>query len=182
MKCAAELEPFSISSQTGIGRHLYFATKYDAAVKQFKRVLELDPNSFLALAHLGQTYVKKSMFREAIDCFNKANAITNRMEPAILSGLGYTYGILGKQEEALKILEELINLSGQRYIRPFYIAGIYIGLGDKDKAFQWLEAANEARDPAVIWLNVDPAFDRLRDDPRFRDLSSRMNLGGQGEK
>ncbi len=176
MKRAAELEPLSISSQTGIGRHLYFAKKYDAAIKQFKKVLELDPNCFYALGHLGQTYVQKSMYPEAIDCFERANIITNRKEPAILAALGYTYGILGKKQEAFKIMEELRNLSNLRYIRPFYIAAIYIGLGDNDNAFFWLERAYNDRCDWMLNLRIEHMLEPIRDDPRFAELVKKVGL------
>lgn len=176
MKRAAQFEPLSTSSQSGIARHLYFAKKFDAAIKQFHRVLELDPNSFYVLAHLGQCYLMKSMYPEAITHFKKAAALTGRKDAASLCGLGYTYAISGKKEEALKILEEMKNLSSQRYIRPTYMAGIYIGLGDNDRAFKWLEKAYINRCDWLILLQIEHMFEPIRKDPRFAELVKKVGL------
>lgn len=176
IKRTAKIAPFSISTQIAIGRHLYYARKYDAASRQFKKVLKLEQDNHLALTHLGQAYVKMSMFREAIDCFEKAKTITKGKDTACLSGLGYAFGMSGKKEDALKTLEELNNLASQRYVDPAYIAAIYIGIGDKDNAFQSLEEAYICRSNWMKYLLVEHMFEPLHDDPRFVALVKKVGL------
>jgi tetratricopeptide (TPR) repeat protein len=176
MKRAAELEPFSTSSRVGIARHLYYAKKFDASINHLQQALKLDPNSFLAHAQLGQTYIMKSMYREAITHFEKAVALTGEKEAGMLCGLGYAYAVSGKQKEARQILNRLINRSKKEYIPPCYIAGIYVGLGDSDRAFEWLEKAYSDRSEWLPYLNIEHMFEPIRDDPRFGELVEKVGL------
>lgn len=75
-----------------------------------------------------------------------------------------------------KVIEELGELSKAQYVCPSYLARIYIGLDDKDRAIEWLEKAYEERSTDLVWLRVDPGFDALRSDPRFQDPLRRMNF------
>jgi tetratricopeptide (TPR) repeat protein len=160
----------------GVGRHLYFAKKFDAAIDQFKRVLKMDPNSFYAHAHLGQTYIAKSMYSKAITHFTRAIMLTGGKEAGMLSGLGYAQAVSGNHEEARRILDGLQELSNQRYVPAFYIAGIYVGLGDGDRAFQWLEKAFTDRSEWLIYLNIEPMLDPIRNDPRFDEMVKKVGL------
>jgi hypothetical protein len=81
--------------------------------------------------------------------------------------------VAGRRAEALKVLDQLSELSKQKYVRPVFMARIYVGLGDKDKAFEWLEKDYDERSLPFI---LDPIFDPLRSNPRFQDLLRRMNL------
>ena len=73
-------------------------------------------------------------------------------------------------------LDELLQLSKQRYVSPASIAIVYVALDDKDQAFAWLEKANEIRDMNVVRLKVDPRYESLRSDPRFNDLVRRIGI------
>lgn len=176
MERALELEPLETSALTGLARHLYFAKKFDASIRLFRQTLEMDPNSFYAHVHLGQAYIMKSMITEAITHFRKAVDLTGGNEPGMLSGLGYAYAVSGRPEEAHKIVKGLIKLSSQRYIPAFYIAGIYIGLGDNDRAFEWLERAYIERSEWLIYLNIEYMLDPIRRDPRFAELVKKVGL------
>ena len=90
--------------------------------------------------------------------------------------MGHAYAMAGKRGEALKMLEELKQLSNRRYVPPSGMATVYVGLGEKDQAFEWLEKAYEERDRWLVFLKVDASLDPLRSDPRFQDLLRRMNL------
>ncbi len=156
-----------------MGTTFYSARQYDQAIEQERKTLELDPNFIPALDTLGMAYVQKSMYREGMAEFEKALVISPGNTLA-LSGLGYAYAVAGRRGEAQKVLDQLNALSKVRYVPAVHRATIYVGLAEKDKAFEWLERACEER--FVVPIKVDPAFDPLRSDPRFADLLRRMNL------
>ena len=125
---------------------------------------------------LGITLVQTGMYGEAVARFQRASALTGR-NPEILGLLGYGYGMAGMKREAQDVLKELDTLAERnRPVSSFSRATIYIGLGETDRAFTWLEQAYRDRLWYMALLAVDPLFDRLRGDPRFTDLVRRMNL------
>ena len=152
----------------------HYAGRYDLSIEQARKTLELDPNYWGSYTNLGQTYERKKQYPEAIASLEKARALdTNTSIPGYL---GYVYAAAGKRAEAQNVLEELQELSKQRHVSPYYIAVIYAGLNDKDRAFEWLNKAYEARAFSMALLKVETVFDNLRPDPRFKDLLKRMNL------
>ena len=115
------------------------------------------------------------MYPDAIGAFTKArNASGNN--PAMIMALGHAYAVSGNRAEAQRALAELESLSRSRYIPALYFAGVYIGLGDKDKAFRWLEKAYAERSDRLVYLTAYPLADPLRAEPRFRDLARRIGL------
>src|SRR5262249_50804750 len=125
---------------------------------------------------LGEAYVAKGMYQDGVTELQKAVALDNAPERWDRDPiLAYAYGVSGKRDEALKILNEQQRLANDRYISPYNFAIIYTGLGDKDRAF---EVLNRALDEDVYVMNqvpCRPMFDRLRSDPRYKDLLLRMN-------
>ena len=175
-KRAVQLDPLSLIVNAVTGRALYEARQYDQAIEQERKTLDLDPNYILAHYDLGMAYLQKSMYAEGIGVFQKALAIYpgNTEE---LSGLGYAYAVAGRRAEAQKVLDKLNDISKEKYVPGWYVAMIYAGLGDKGKAFEWLEKSYDDRSiGAGQSIKMDPAFDPLRSDPRFADLLRRMNL------
>src|SRR5262249_5678135 len=90
--------------------------------------------------------------------------------------IAYVYAISGKKTRAEKTLELLQQLSTQGSVPAHYFVLIYTGLGDTNKAFEWLDKAFEQHSPIMAWLKVDPRFSPLRKDRRFTDLLSRVGL------
>lgn len=90
--------------------------------------------------------------------------------------LGLAYGLAGRKGEARAIRDELLKLNQRRYVTPAALVNVYIGLGDKDQAFAWLEKAYQERSSYVAWIKVFPLADPLRSDPRFTDLLLRVGL------
>jgi eukaryotic-like serine/threonine-protein kinase len=175
-KRAVQLDPLSLIVNAVMGRALYEARQYDQAIEQERKTLDLDPNYILAHYDLGMAYLQKSMYKEGIEVFQRALAIYpgNTEE---LSGLGYAYAVAGRRAEAQKVLDKLNDISKERYVSRWYVAMIYAGLGDRGKAFEWLEKSYDDRSiGAGQSIKTDPAFDPLRSDPRFADLLRRMNL------
>jgi tetratricopeptide (TPR) repeat protein len=118
---------------------------------------------------------KKGRLPEAIVEFQRAI----QLEPAAAenrSMLAHAYAVSGKKAEALKIIDELKELSKSVYVAPYSIAIVYAGLGEKDQAFAWLDRAYDDRSGYLTWLTTDPQLDNLRSDPRFADLLRRVGL------
>jgi tetratricopeptide (TPR) repeat protein len=153
---------------------LYQAGRYDEAIAVFQKALENGTDRGAAHLHLGELYLKQRKNQEALAEMLKARPLVNR--PRQLARIGYVYAAAGKKDEAIKILEEMKGLTGERYDLGSYIASIYAALGNKEQAFAWLEKALDDRDNAVIDLKVDPRFDALRSDPRFTELLRRVRL------
>lgn len=86
------------------------------------------------------------------------------------------HALLGKREDAEKVIAELMKLSRKHYVSPYLVAVVYTALGDKEEAFRSLERAHQERDSCMVYLKVEPALDALRPDARFRDLVRRVGL------
>ena len=138
------------------------------------KALELDENYWGSHFTLGLAYERKRQFPEAIAEMEKAHSLDSN-NAWITGYLGYVYAAAGKKAEAQKVLDELKELSKQRWVSPFNIAVIYAGLNDKDQAFEWLNKSFEARSLLPL-LRVEIAFDNLRTDQRFKDSLRRLNL------
>ncbi|MGI8897951.1 MAG: winged helix-turn-helix domain-containing tetratricopeptide repeat protein [Pyrinomonadaceae bacterium] len=174
IKRAQEIDPLSLIINTDVGEMYFFARQYDRAIEQCKKTLELDPEFNLAVRHLGWTYLQKGMHKEAIAELERSVSLSEgRRDSTAL--LGYAYAVAGKREEAKKVLAELKEIAKRSYVAPFELSLVYTGLNEKDQAFAWLEKAYDERSGSLILLNVDPASDGLRSDPRFADLVRRVN-------
>jgi len=115
------------------------------------------------------------MLAEAVSQLQKAvSASPNENLPA--GALARAYALMGREDEARKIIKQLEELSKKKYVSPYEIAVAYTGLRDKDQAMAWLEKAYQARIGLLVYLKVDPVFDPLRSDPRFQDLLRRVGL------
>ena len=172
---AQELDPLNLSINSGMGTVFYYSGQFDRAIEVYQKTLELDPNFEQALHGLGEVYEQKGMYQEAIAEFQKSLKLpVNIIRSKQL--LAHAYAVAGQRAEALRIEEELRELSKTQFVSPFYMALIHAGLGDKDRAMEWLERAYEERDPPLNHVKVEPRLKSLSDDPRFQDLLRRMRL------
>ncbi|RMF59260.1 MAG: hypothetical protein D6743_16595, partial [Calditrichaeota bacterium] len=174
-RIAQELDPLSLIINASWGHRLYYARRYDQAIAQCKKALELDGDFVFALHYLGGVYEKKGLCDQAIEVLEKAMTLSQENPPNI-AALSRTYATCGREDEARSLLHSLIVRSGQSYVSPYHIAAIYEGLGEKDRALQWLEKAYNDRDPVMAQLKVDPRLDGLRQSPRFAVLLKKMGL------
>jgi TolB-like protein/Flp pilus assembly protein TadD len=175
IKRAHELEPLSLSINTDFGFLPYLMRQYDRAIEEYRKALELDQSFVYTHWKLGLAYEQKAMYDEAIAEFQKAIALSGGSAQALVL-LGHAYAVSGRRTEALKVLDELNELSKRRYVSSYRVAAIHLGLGETERAFEWLERAVEERDAWLVWLKVDPVLDALRADPRFADLVRRVGL------
>jgi len=172
---ARELDPFSLSISAQRGFLLENARRYKEAIEQLRAVIAMDPSHYQAYWTLGHTYAANQQFEEAIVASEKAVELSGRA-PGALGILGLAYGLAGRKAEATKILNELLELNKHRYVTPAALCNVYIGLGDKDQTFIWLEKAYQERSNYLAYLKVFPILDPVRSDPRFADLVRRIGL------
>lgn len=172
-----ELDPLSPIINGSLGQAFYYTRRYDDAIEQEQKTLELDPNLGLARSYLAYAYLFKSMKKETIDECEKRLIITQRHVWAI-ANCAYTYAVLGRRADAQKLLGELNEVSSERFVPADAMAQVYTGLGEKAKAFEWLEKGYERHSLGLggVALKVDPVWDPLRGDPRFAELLRRTNL------
>ncbi len=174
IKKAQELDPLSSVINVNISMMYQGQNNHQASVENLLKVIELDPNFSAAYDYLGQSYLELGRRDEAIANLGKAVQLSNRSGVALMN-LGYVYGVTGKQTEALAILKELEENYSKNQALALYVANVHTGLGDKDKAFEWLEKGFQNKeDVGVIRWRIP--FESLRDDPRYKDLLKRMNL------
>ena len=172
---AQELDPRSALMAGEMGRALYFARRYDEAIEQQRKAIALEPQTAMYHKNLADVLVQKRMFTEALLEIDRAVELA-KGSAFLLDDAGYVYAVSGKRDEAKQVLGQLDELSSEIYVPEYGRAVIYTGLGDKDKAMEWLEKAYNER-CFLTWLGVDPIFDPLRDDARFQSMLEKLGLG-----
>ena len=131
------------------------------------RTLELDPSHPIALTYLGRVYEDAGRLDDAINAFARADND---------GALGHAYGVAGRRDEALAALERLERRAQERYVPPFQLALVRVGLGDYSGALDELERGYAIHDTGMSGLKVDPRFKPLAADPRFVALLGKMGL------
>ncbi len=172
---AFALDPLSMIINTSLGVAYYFRRDHDEAIEKYLKALEFDLNFAPAHAYLAGPYVCQKKYDEAIIECQKASSLSGGSTYAT-AFLGYAYGVAGEIDKAKKILKMLNSLSIRVYVSSQLMALVYIGVGDKENAFKWLDKACDERDNWMVWLNVYPVFDNLHSDPRFTELLSKVGL------
>ena len=166
---AQELDPTSATLKTAAAGTLYCAGHHDEALEELSRASELDANNPMIHYWRGRIYVQKAFYEAAITEFERTIAVFGK-SPELLTHLGYVYAVSGRRDAAQKVLDELKESSSREYVAPYYRAVMYVGLNEKERAFEWLEKAYQEHDLNLIPLAVDPTLDSLREDPRFKRL------------
>lgn len=175
IKKARDLEPLSISINASFGWRLYLAREYDRSIAQLRDTLEMDPSYEWAHLTLGQAYEEKGQYDLAVEELRRAVEISHS-SPLMISALAHAYALSGNHSEARKLLAQLDVQSKKQYVSPFYVAIIYLGLGDNELAMNWLQKAYADRSNGVVFLKVEPELDALRSDPRFISLLRKLNF------
>lgn len=171
-----EIDKTSLIINAHFGLINFFAHRFDDSITECKKTVELDPSFFVARRYLGLSYAQKRMYPEALAEFEKAVSASGG-SPLMRAEYAHTLALAGETEKAQRELQSLLELAKQKYLSSYHLAAIYVGLKDKDRAFELLETAFRDRADWMAFLKVDPRFDTLHSDPRFADLLRRMNLG-----
>jgi TolB-like protein len=171
---AMELDPFRDLIQHWHGMVLYMVRRYEDAMAQFQRVLRITPNHAGALIGLSNVYHAKGMYDGEVATVQSIYTVTGFTEAEQALSLGYAEG--DYQAAARRLGDTLAALRNVRYVDPVEVAWWYLRAGQNSQALDWLERGFEERSSQMPWLSVDPAYDPLREDPRFKALLRRMNL------
>lgn len=169
-KRAQELDPLAPVFTAWLGWMYLWLERYEEAMVEARKSLELNPDFPIGHYVMGTALAEKGMYEESIAAHKKAGAAS----PGWRWGLGITYALAGRNDEARMVLDELEKEVYQW--DTWGLAEIYATLGDRDGAFRWLEAAYQQRHSYIPWLNRFPALEPLRDDPRFQDMVGQLNL------
>lgn len=173
---AQMIDPGSLVLNTIVGLPDYYTGRYERAIKQFRGTLEVEPNYHHARYYLGSALVHSGRPAEAVAEF-EAMVAADPLQQAIAL-LGYCYAVSGRREEAGRMLSRLDELERQRFVAAYVRAFIHIGLGERERALDQLERAYEEQELWLVFLNVDPFFRGLRDEPRFTRLLERLRFKG----
>ncbi len=180
-KRAVELDPLSLLANIFLGWIYLFTGRPNNALAQVQKMLEIEPRYYAAYWLKGSIYMAGGMFEEALEAYEKACLFGKTH--LNLSYLGCAYGLLGRRAEALQTLDELLEMRERQYAAAMHVARIYSGIGDTDKAFEWLNKAVDERNGELVFVDTLTKVGtgnlmgrNLRDDSRFKDLLLRIGL------
>jgi adenylate cyclase len=171
-KKALELDPLNTLLNTDLGFFYNWARRYDEGMTQLRKTLELDANNPSAHHALGWCLHWKGKTVDALAEFQKAAALDDL--PWYKGSLGYADAASGDRAKAEQILRDLDEFAKKQYVSPASRASVYLGLGEKAKALDWIEKAYEDRDP-LLWWNADRLYDSVRNEPRFQALMQKVD-------
>ena len=180
---AHKLDPLSPIIGANYALYSYYERKYDDAIAKYKVILKSDPDFWVVRHYLALAYVQKGMYDEAIAELRSvikappSGPIPDKMiesEIEASASLGFAYGMAGKKAEAQDIVSQLQALSQRRYISGLYFAIVYAGLKDNERTIHYLNEAFHARHPGLVLIRIDPTFDHLRADEKFKELVRRF--------
>ena len=170
-----DLDPLATIQNAGNGWALYHMRKFDVAIERLRYSLEMDPSFMVAHVWLGRAYEQLGRFDEAVQEFEMSVELSERM-PGTLAELGRVHAVAGHRDTAEELDAEIQAVAGKRYVPPVDLALLHAALGDKNRAFEYLDQAVEDRSPDLVMLNVEPRFDVMRTDPRFDRLVKEVGL------
>ena len=175
MKRALELDPLSMIINTNLGQAYIYANRFDEAIVQLRKTVEMDNSFYFAHWILGEALELKGQLPEAMAEYQRAIALNDDPFPKAL--LGHLYGRMGRKAEASQIAEQLLQARKQRYFEAYGLAIVYLGLGDHAQALNWLEQGYRDRDGFNMGvIRVDQFLDPLHGDPRFEALAEKIVL------
>jgi serine/threonine-protein kinase len=174
VKRALDLDPFSLLFNNKLSTIQYYARDHNAALEQIRKTLEIEAQASFLYSDMCMNYAQLGRYDDALAACQKA-IILQKDDPAALTTLGITYALWGKKADAEWILDSLNQLAKRKYIPPYYFASIYAVLGDKDQSIGWLEKGKRERSFLML-VSFDPAFDKIRSDPRYTALIESMQV------
>jgi serine/threonine-protein kinase len=175
IEIARQLDPLSPIILEGKGYIRMLRREFDLSIRYHYEALELDPFFHKSFSGIGRTYIQRGMYAEAVEMLKRAQSLAGEI-PSNLSALGQAMALSGDKDGARRILEQLHELARQRYVPQTCFATVHLGLGEHDRALDWLEAASRDGATPVAAIGVHPLYDPLRSEPRFHALLRRTHL------
>ena len=175
IKRALELEPLSIAMNANLAGAYLYARQNDLALAQARKTFDLEPGHITARIWLLNIYENLGMYSEAI-ALNEEFLKSQPSEQGFLLYAGYAYAKTGRRDKAEDVVRKLRDLEKTEVVDPYTFAVLYVGMGDKDKAFVELEKNFNERGFYILFMRFDPFMDPLHDDPRFADLIKRIGF------
>jgi TolB-like protein/Tfp pilus assembly protein PilF len=172
---ALDDDPLSLIIGSNAGWTLSLAGKTDQAIEILKKAIEIDPSFPRTHFRLGRAYEQKKLYDLAISEFEQAVTLSGG-DACYKGSLGHAYAISGRPVQARQVLGDLEGSSGEVYLPSYAIALVYAGLGENEHAITWLEKAYQDRSTSMAFLRLDPELSSLHSDPRFEQLSQRVNF------
>lgn len=172
---ARKLDPVSPLLTTALGEAYYQNRQFDLAIQMAQKALELDPTYPVSMINLARAYEQAGMHPQARAIYQKMLGFAPD-DPGVLSLMAHEYAVSGDAPSARKIEAQLEKMRSQRYVAALYIALIWTGLGDRDRAFHWLDQAYDEDCEYLVYLSTEPAADPLRSDTRFLQLLQKLGL------
>ncbi|MGD9347680.1 MAG: protein kinase, partial [Candidatus Aminicenantes bacterium] len=169
---ACELDPLNAAFNRNLGIIYFRAGQLENAFETLRRTIEMDPGFPLTHLYMAYIYIKKNMYKEALAELQKESPLRGFLEPHF----GIVYGLMGQSGKSREILDELIERSEREYISPYGLALLYFTLDENDLGFSSLERACETRDGWMAQIKIDFLLDRVRSDPRFKEILKKVNL------
>jgi TolB-like protein/Flp pilus assembly protein TadD len=174
-KRARELDPISPVFAAFSASPFLFNRRFDEAIGILQNALDLEPNFWVAHYWLGHAYLGKHKCEDAINEFQDANRLSG-LDPGYIGILCASFAFAGKRNEAQNLLQKLKELEKKRYINNIEFAFAYIGLGDKEKALDYIQESYKDRESLFLTMRMLPLFDEIRPDPRFQEVIVKLNL------
>jgi TolB-like protein/Tfp pilus assembly protein PilF len=171
---ATELDPLSVLVNMNRGFYYFMARDYNRAIEQEQRTLHFQPDCPNCDATLAMAYAEKGDKPHALVEAHKADRYSD--SPLVRAEAGRVFAISGDRADAERLAGELVELTKKRFICPYEIATTYVGLGQIDEAFRWLEKGYQQRSVCMIFLKVDPRLDSIRGDPRYAALMNKVGF------
>jgi eukaryotic-like serine/threonine-protein kinase len=173
---ALQLAPFDLTANYGMAEGLFYARRYDQAIEQGRKASELFPHIFDGI--IRHSYEQKGDSQHSLSELLEIVKVVKDWptRPAQLADLAYAYAVFGNKQEASRLLAQMTELAKRRDVNPWWFAIVYTGMGDKDRAFEWLGKAYDEHRADLGWIKADPRMDPLRSDPRYKELLLRLGL------
>ena len=176
-KKALELDPISLDAGRLLAYVYYLTRRFDESIAQARKIREMDKGYFPANWSIAMVCAQREDLEESIAAWQQAAKLAGK-DPISEAGLGWAMGLAGRRGEALAVLDEFRTRRTEGYFAPYFIAWVYLGLGEYDRVFEWLDQAFEERDSLLVQLKAEALWDPLRDDPRFVALLERIEQPG----